>query len=138
MNTLLEYKEYTDFKKYIKESLDAHMFDEDPGVDFDEHWEKVEKDDISYEYLSSRLPRQKFSSGENRQPAITDIFKANDHYIAYIYGGEHGPGNWKNYSEFLKDLFANLDDAWVIDLSNDCADDVWTLRLGFDIKEKGD
>ena len=134
MNTLLEYKEYTDFKKYIKESLDAHMFDEDPGVDFGEHWEKVEKDDTSYEYLSSRLPRQKFNSGENRQPAITDIFKANDHYIAYIYGGENGPGNWKNYSEFLKDLFANLDNAWVIDLNNDCADDVWTLRLGFDIK----
>ena len=35
MTTLLEYKDYIKFKHYIKESLDEHMFDEDPGVDFD-------------------------------------------------------------------------------------------------------
>ena len=40
MYTLLEYTDYIKFKRYIKESLDEHMFDEDPGVDFDEHWVK--------------------------------------------------------------------------------------------------
>ena len=59
MNTLLEYKEYTNFKKYIKESLDEHMFDDDPGVDFDEHWEKVDKEDPAYKYITERIPRQK-------------------------------------------------------------------------------
>jgi len=139
MKNIFEFKEYKDFKKYIKESLDKHMFDDDPGVDFDEHWEKVSKEDPAYKYITERIPRQKLNnSGENRQPTVSDVFKADDHYIAYIYGGENGPGNWKNYSNFLSDLFQNLNQAWMIDLSNDCADDVWTLRMGFDIKEKGD
>ena len=42
MTTLLEYTDYIKFKCYIKESLDEHMFDEDPGVDFGEHWVKSE------------------------------------------------------------------------------------------------
>lgn len=139
MNTLLEYKEYTDFKKYIKESLDEHMFDDDPGVDFDEHWEKVSKEDPAYKYITERIPRQKLNnSGENRQPALDRVFKCDKHYIAYIFGGENGPGNWKNYSEFLNDLFNNLGHAWLIDLSNDCCDDVWTLRLCFDMKKEPD
>ena len=50
------------------------------------------------------------------------IFNAGDHYIAYIYGGENGPGNWKDYSKWLSELFANLDEAIVIDLTNDCPD----------------
>lgn len=135
MKNLLEYTMYKDFKKYIKESQDKHMFSEDPGIDFDEHWEKVDKEDPGYKYISERIPKQKLNGSENRQPYIDKIFKTDDHYIAYIYGGENGPGNWKNYSDFLSELFSNLDHAWVIDLSNDCADDVWTLRIGFDIKE---
>ena len=135
MKNLLEFTDYIDFKSYIKESLDEHMFDDDPGVDFDEHWEKLHKDDQAYKYISEKLPKQKLNGGENRQPFVDRVFKAGDHYIAYIFGGENGPGNWKNYSDFLSDLFSNIEHGWVIDLSNDCADDVWTLRMAFTIKE---
>ena len=131
MNTLLEYTDYIKFKSYIKESLDEHMFDEDPGVDFDEHWVKSENGSPEFQYISDRLPVYK----GNRPPVVDSVFNAGDHYIAYIYGGENGPGNWKDYSKWLSGLFANLDDAIVIDLTNDCPDDVWTLRLSFNIKE---
>lgn len=133
MNTLLEYKEYTDFKKYIKESLDEHMFDDDPGVDFDEHWAKSEKGSPEFQYIVDKIPVYK----GNRQPIVDMVFNAGDHYVAYIYGGENGTGSWKDYSEFLTSLFANLDErSMLIDLTNDCADDVWTLRITFYIEKE--
>lgn len=51
MNTLLEYTDYIKFKSYIKESLDEHMFDEDPGVDFDEHWVSQYKKEMKVKKL---------------------------------------------------------------------------------------
>lgn len=55
MYTLLEYTDYIKFKRYIKESLDEHMFDEDPGVDFDEHWVKSESGSPEFQYISDFL-----------------------------------------------------------------------------------
>ena len=81
--------------------------------------------------ISDRLPIYK----GNRPPVVDSVFNAGDHYIAYIYGGENGPGNWKDYSNWLSELFSNLDGAILIDLTNDCPDDVWTLRISFNIKE---
>ena len=134
MNTLLEYKDYQTFKSYIKESSE-HMFDEDPGVDFDEHWTKVGEEDEGYIYIINKLPEYR----GDRKPGIMDVFKTEEgHYVAYIHGGENGPGNWVDYSKYLNDLFISVPESWIIDLINDCPDDVWTLRLGFDIKEKGD
>ena len=134
MNTLLEYKDYQTFKSYIKESSE-HMFDEDPGIDFDEHWIKVGKEDEGYIYIINKLPEYR----GDRKPGIMDVFKTEEgHYIAYIHGGENGPGNWVDYSKYLNDLFISVPESWIIDLINDCPDDVWTLRLGYDIKEKGD
>lgn len=134
MNTLLNYKDYQTFKSYIKESSE-HMFDEDPGVDFDEHWEKLSHEDDAYKYVLERLPQY----NGNRKIVLTDVFKVESgHYVAYIYGGENGPGNWVDYSKYLNDLFISVPESWIIDLINDCPDDVWTLRLGYDIKEKGD
>ena len=51
MTTLLEYTDYIKFKRYIKESLDEHMFGEDPGVDFDEHWVKSENGSPEFQYI---------------------------------------------------------------------------------------
>ena len=133
MNTLLEYNDFITFKSYIKESLDEHMFDEDPGVDFDEHWVKSEKDSPEFQYIVDKIPVYK----GNRQPMVDMVFNAGDHYVAYIYGGENGTGSWKDYSEFLTSLFANLDErSLLIDLTNDCPDDVWTLRITFYIEKE--
>ena len=134
MKTLLEYNDFITFKSYIKESSD-HMFDDDPGVDFDERWEKLDNEDEAYKYLESKLPEYK----GDRKPGIMDIYKSESesgpYYIAYLHGGENGPGSWVEYCEYLTDLFTSVPGSWVIDLINDCADDVWTLRLGYEIKE---
>lgn len=52
-----------------------------------------------------------------------------DHSIITIYGGFNGNGNWITYLNQIITIIQALD-AWVIDLTNDCPDDVWTLRIG--------
>lgn len=54
-----------------------------------------------------------------------------DHVIITIYGGFNGNGDWITYLNQITTIIQALD-AWVIDLINDCPDDVWTLRIGVD------
>ena len=54
-----------------------------------------------------------------------------DHAIITIYGGFNGNGDWITYLNQITTIIQALD-AWVIDLINDCPDDVWTLRIGID------
>lgn len=133
MKNILEFKDYIKFKSYIRESFMNHMFDDDPGVDFSEHWEKLPKEDEGYVYIQERLPEYK---GE-RKPGIMDVFRADGgYYIAYIHGGDNGPGSWVDYTDYFNELFRSVPGSWAIDLVNDCPDDVWTLRLGYEIKER--
>lgn len=54
-----------------------------------------------------------------------------NHVIITIYGGFNGRGDWSLYLLQITRIIQALD-AWVIDLINDCLDDVWTLRIGVD------
>lgn len=57
------------------------------------------------------------------------------HYIATIYGGLNGCGSWDLYIRQIGMIIDSLQGSWVIDLNNDCLDDVWTLRLGFRLED---
>lgn len=57
------------------------------------------------------------------------------HYIATIYGGLNGCGSWDLYVRQIGMIIDSLQGSWVIDLNNDCLDDVWTLRLGFRLED---
>lgn len=52
-----------------------------------------------------------------------------NHVIITIHGGFNGRGDWSLYLLQITRIIQALD-AWVIDLINDCLDDVWTLRIG--------
>lgn len=54
-----------------------------------------------------------------------------DHAIITIDGGFNGTGDWSLYLLQITRIVQSLN-AWVIDLINDCIDDVWTLRIGVD------
>lgn len=62
---------------------------------------------------------------------IRDKYSDEVYYIAEIYGGLNGNGEWVKYLEDIKYILSKIKDSWVIDLSCDCADDVWTLKVGF-------
>lgn len=112
--------------------LEDHRWDNNPGEDFGENWIKLDQNDRIYNFLKSKLPNK---IGK-RDVGIMYIYKVDndDRYVAYIHGGENGTGEWKDYMEYLKRLFTNINDSWLLDLENDCADDVWTLRLAFSEK----
>lgn len=57
------------------------------------------------------------------------------HYIATIYGGLNGCGSWDIYVGQIGMIIDSLQGSWIIDLNNDCLDDVWTLRLGFRLED---
>lgn len=57
-----------------------------------------------------------------------------DYAIISLHGGKNGCGNWEDYIEVISNLILTLDnyfsDVWLIDLINDCPDDVFDLRIG--------
>ena len=59
---------------------------------------------------------------------------ADPYYIATIFGGDNGPAKWTKYLNNIKRLVNELSKkfkfVWIIDLENDCLDDVYTLRVG--------
>lgn len=138
------------FNQFIKENyipnltliVEDHKFDKNPGLDFGEEWEALDKNDEVYRYIKSKLPNYEGTQSDSKKPSIYNLYKVpehNDgaeeetgcHYVLHIYGGENGPGNWKIYADYIKNIFSNVDDAWLLDLVNDAADDVWDLRLCF-------
>lgn len=60
--------------------------------------------------------------------------------VLKIHGGYNGSGNWINYLNALTDLFKELKKhgirSWVIDIVNDCPDDVFDAKIGVDFEKK--
>ena len=57
------------------------------------------------------------------------------HYIVTIYGGLNGGGSWNLYIRQIGMIIDSLQGSWVIEIHNDCLDDLWTLQLGFRIED---
>jgi len=58
-----------------------------------------------------------------------------DHYIAKIYGGLNGSGEWHEYLKDMQHIVDSIKDSYVIRLDVDVPDDVWTLYLGIHKKD---
>lgn len=77
--------------------------------------------------------------GVNRMYLISvHQIEPNGHYIACFGGGANGgrdDDGWIKYFNIVKKVTKGLvdefGDVWMLDFDNDCADDVWTLRLCF-------
>lgn len=97
----------------------------------DENWKGKQSDEkySSVINLADSFPKSKISfdgyAGSEQYP--------NDVRLGF-FGGVNGSGDWRDYlydiTELIKALFNIYDDVWVIDLYNDCIDDVWYLVIG--------
>ena len=64
--------------------------------------------------------------------------------IIEIAGGLNGPGDWKEYLSGISDVLAKLeelpevDEAYIVDIINDCPDDVFYLRIGINPVDEDD
>lgn len=56
------------------------------------------------------------------------------HYVIVLFGGLNGSGKWHDYFETFIKTFDVLDEkcgnCWLIELTNDCADDEYTAYVG--------
>lgn len=70
---------------------------------------------------------------KNSNLKVIDVFKVNDdHYVAKMYGGLNGGGEWSKYLEDIKSII-DFTPSYVIKLNVDVPDDVWTLYVGIEI-----
>lgn len=57
--------------------------------------------------------------------------KDGEYYVCSVYGGLNGGGKWTNYLSDLKTIFEKLGYAWLIEMENDCLDDLWSATFCF-------
>ena len=103
---------------------------------FGEKWEQLSKEHPEYSTVSDSIKGEEGLS-------LGDVYKVEgkDHFIAILYGGDNGsldPQKWLRYLESVKKFIAQMfnhgcGDVWLVDFNNDCADDTFILRVGFQL-----
>lgn len=103
--------------------------------EYGEKWRKIS--DTSKTYKDFDKVVKKARSTKSKIDLI-DMAKVEgtDRYIAVLCGGLNGPGNWIDYFNGLEKLLkAYTGKAWVVDIENDCADDIFYVRLAITNKD---
>lgn len=83
-----------------------------------------------------------FKSGDDKTYALREISFAVEKHgtnVIKVWGGYNGQNDWSDYFDALKELFKKLNEngirAWVIDIKNDCPDDVFDARIGVEFAD---
>lgn len=74
-----------------------------------------------------------------RFDSIVEVKPCERYFVARIYGGLNGAGKWEEYLEDINKLLKDIKKSyhtWVLQILNDCLDDVWTLEIGVRWSEK--
>ena len=121
-------------------------FDDKPVNQWGERWESLPHSDwlfATVEKAAKDCQIDLFDDGPKLERLGIDSVHMvkNGNLIVTIFGGANGGGmrggcNLKHYLCLVRKLLEKLvgcgkpfSDSWLIDWDNDCADDVWTLRL---------
>ena len=69
---------------------------------------------------------------------FNDILSTHENYVVVeFYGGINGNGKWTDYLKAISELFTAISHSykcWLVDLKNDCLDDVFYLNVGIQFK----
>jgi D-serine dehydratase len=92
------------------------------------------------EYLNEGISEFCNSTKEISKLQFNDFVELRDrteYYAPYVvvefYGGLNGSGNWVEYMKDITSMFNILQseyNCWLVNLENDCPDDVFTLKIG--------
>ena len=89
--------------------------------------ELVSKETKAYRTIASAVKKTKKVFGDkNRLLGLDGVVSVRDgeHYIAFVSGGNNGWSNWEAYFQSLTMIVKECKDAWLIEIKNDCCDDV--------------
>lgn len=86
------------------------------------------------EYINEGLSEVFLKTEDTVNLKFHDFVEDHDNYVvAEFYGGINGLGNWANYLTAITEVVTILNSdykCWLVDLHNDCLDDVFYLKLG--------
>jgi hypothetical protein len=138
----------------INESWDP-KYDDQPVNQWGEKWERLQGTYLNsvIESIMKDIQIDPTEDGPKMERlSLGSLHMCEDgHLIVTIYGGANGGGfrgmesNWPYYMSLIRKFLGKLlnydngnmiKDVWLIDLDNDCCDDVWTLRLGIELSDK--
>lgn len=98
-----------------------------------EKWIKLGENSKISQIAEKAIPSNDMRVSFDGAVKVTDE-KNNVSYLAIYAGGMNGGkliDKWGKYLDCIKDILKNFDDSWLVDLNNDCCDDVWYLTVGF-------
>lgn len=96
--------------------------------------ELVSRRTKAYKAIASAVKQAKAELGDrNRLLSLDGVVSVRDgnHYIAFVSGGNNGHSEWATYLDCLKAIVNALPRAWIVELDNDCCDDVHYALVGF-------
>ena len=93
----------------------------------------------AYKVMSAAVKKAKKEvAGENPGNRLLSLdgvvsVRDGDHYIAFVSGGNNGHSNWTGYLKCLSTIIGACKHAWLIEVENDCCDDVHYALIGFEV-----
>ena len=76
----------------------------------------------------------KFTTDNGKLLYFHDFVEEYENYVVVeFYGGLNGLGKWTNYIDAISELIHIIDEkynCWLVNLDNDCLDDVFYLKIG--------
>lgn len=100
------------------------------------NYAQLPPDNEVYQKIKLCIAKVKEDAENNRLLSLDGVTDCNNgnHYIAYVSGGANGSGDWVDYFETFKGIIKGLNkfgEAWLIELNNNCCDDVHYALIGF-------
>lgn len=101
--------------------------------------ELVSKNSKAYKVMASAVKNAEKAVAEekpgNRLLGLHGVVSVDDgdHYIAFICGGNNGYSDWATYFKCLTTIVNSVKKGWLIEIENDCCDDVHYALIGFRI-----
>ena len=135
------------FQKYLATGKYVPVMDtaddKNPGDEFNEEWKGVPLNSPLRTKIKRVIEDCQLQPDESlREDSLSmmGLFTSDEHFIVRLSGGTNGSPDKRKILAYLalvrKFCKKMLDDniaekIWLIDWKNDCADDVWYVRLGF-------
>ena len=101
--------------------------------------ELVSKRTKAYRTVASAVNKARSIYGKrNRKMSLDGVVsvRGGNHYIAFVSGGNNGHSDWGAYFDSFKAILDALPQSWIVEIDNDCCDDVHYALIGFRVSER--
>lgn len=97
---------------------------------------QLSRENEIHKKIGACIAKVKEKAENNRLLSLDGVVECDQgsHYIAFVSGGANGSGDWVEYLGTFQAIIEGLKEdgnAWLVELTNDCCDDVHYALIGF-------